>query len=127
MSPSIPKERAYDNAVYMCFSCEKRSNVIFAKINRSALQYVVCDSNCLNVALERLGLIGADVAGFRSPVNITVRNSPTAFVNTQRSPISRSPGSTEIDRIGTTDEIDSDPDCLKQVEILARKRFKTDD
>jgi hypothetical protein len=126
ISQELPKEKLHDNAVFVCFSCQKRGTKIFAKIHRTSLQYVVCESACLNVALERLGIIGREEGGFKSPVNITVRNSPSAFVN-------HSPGSASLDKIdekSDEEKMDSDPEGLKQLEKfsqIARKRLKMDD
>lgn len=129
MSTTIPREKAHDNAVFVCFGCQKRGNKIFAKINRTALQYVVCESKCLNIALERLGLVGSEEGGFRSPVNITVRESPTAFVNHTRSPLLRSPGSLSLDKFPDNEHVeeDEDPEGHRQIEQLARKRLKMDE
>ena len=134
MSTTIPREKAHDNDVFVCFGCQKRGNKIFAKINRTALQYVVCESKCLNIALEKLGIVGREEGGFRSPVNITVRESPTAFVNHTRSPILRSPGSISLDKVDEASEEFSedhpDPEGHKQIDKysqFARKRLKMDE
>ena len=108
---------------YTCFSCQKPRETIFAKINRSALQYPICNPACLTVALTRLGLINSEDRDFTSPVNISVRQSPCSFVNSERQVIQRSPGNPNLDKLEDTDVVNYDPEGLQQIRQLAKTTF----
>ena len=142
MSQPIPSHSPTNT--FLCFACNTRGDKIFAKVNRGTFQYVLCKPECLAVALERLGLVNGTDRNtqntsqstdrlFKSPVNISVRNSPSAFVNSDRSPLQRSPGSATLNTIQDDTESDEDTPSLvsdndiKQVQKLGKRLFQGDD
>lgn len=109
---------------FTCFSCQGDGVRPFSKIFKGHFIYHICKSECLPIALQKLGLINGDDRSFTSPVNITVQSPTSAFVNVSRSPINRSPASGSLATVKEDEDMD-----LKQIQELGnsvKRKFEED-